>query len=544
METSPADKLVDPWENYFGIHYLEVDDFEPAWLEAPVFRTVRDYASPGLPRMQTDDGSVYDITRMSRYIAGDPLIGPFAGGPVYVGLEDVANGHGVSFLETMPDILANDLTVVFTAESSFPIESTSSVDKDYIYWTLRQTYEAFPAAVDHIIWQWGNEINAPGDIFSPAQGNDPNGIPFYVDNYLAPAIEAIQRVEADLIENGTFAPGTHIPIATGSFANVSGAPNRDWLTGVMEYIITDENVSSDAIVGKHVWELVDILTGHYPGPTITLDKLKADWLDTGKVTSVWITEDHGQRGAGPADLASRAIRYLDWAIDNQVDSDTSRVFWWSTDATDDPGGPGIEAVDVLGSLFSGRMLHETLITVDDIEAYVILAMDEFGAGSLSLVAIPEGYPRIEAEPFAPGLITFELPEGVTLTSAGSATTHQFSIEHPTESWELPVNWSVGGSSLSIDLLDSTGANPHAIDGTLLVTIPVQLLTRPEPDMNCDGAVDAFDIDPFIIALLEPSTYEQQYPDCNLMHADVNASGTVDAFDIDPFILCVLYTGCP
>lgn len=481
VEASASSKLVDPWEDYFGIHYLTVDDFEPQWFDNPVFATVRDYAFPGLPRTKTDDGAIYDVTRMSRYINNDPLVGPFTGEPVYVGLQDVANGHDQSFLDTMPDILANDLTVVFTAESTFPIESTSSVDKDYIYWTLRQTYEAFPDAVDNIIWQWGNEINADGDIFSPSRANDPAGVPFYVDNYLAPAIEAIQKVEADLIANGTFAPGTHIPIATGSFANVSGVANRAWMEDVMNYTITDANVTSDQIVGKQTWELVDILTGHYPGPTTTLDTLKTDWLDTGKVDSVWITEDHGQRGQGPADLAARAVRYLDWAVNNQMDSDTSRVFWWSTDATDDPGGQGIEAVDLLGSIFSGKTLYETMTDLDGIEAYVILTTDDTGDGSLTLIAIPQDYPRQpEDDPFAPGTITFELPDGMTLVSAGEAGTYQLSVEQPTESWVLPVDWTPGGSLLSLDLLNSAGTDPHMIDGTLLVSIPVQLLTVPEP----------------------------------------------------------------
>jgi hypothetical protein len=63
------------------------------------------------------------------------------------------------------------------------------------------------------------------------------------------------------------------------------------------------------------------------------------------------------------------------------------------------------------------------------------------------------------------------------------------------------------------------------------------------DLNCDGLVNAFDIDPFIIALTMPSHYGRYYPDCNWMLADCNGDGFVDAFDIDPFIAC-LTTGCP
>lgn len=33
------------------------------------------------------------------------------------------------------------------------------------------------------------------------------------------------------------------------------------------------------------------------------------------------------------------------------------------------------------------------------------------------------------------------------------------------------------------------------------------------DMNCDGAVDLFDIDPFALALSDPCAYEDAFPDC-------------------------------
>lgn len=66
------------------------------------------------------------------------------------------------------------------------------------------------------------------------------------------------------------------------------------------------------------------------------------------------------------------------------------------------------------------------------------------------------------------------------------------------------------------------------------------------DMNCSGGVDAFDIDPFISALLTPAQYAIDYPDCDFKLADINGggAGAPDAFDIDPFIACVLNAGCP
>lgn len=64
------------------------------------------------------------------------------------------------------------------------------------------------------------------------------------------------------------------------------------------------------------------------------------------------------------------------------------------------------------------------------------------------------------------------------------------------------------------------------------------------DLNCDGEVDFFDIDAFLLALLDPPAYAAQYPDCYHELADADASGIVDLFDLDPFVVCVLNGGCP
>jgi hypothetical protein len=37
------------------------------------------------------------------------------------------------------------------------------------------------------------------------------------------------------------------------------------------------------------------------------------------------------------------------------------------------------------------------------------------------------------------------------------------------------------------------------------------------------------------ALSDPPGYQAQYPDCDAKLADVNGDGKVDAFDIDPFV---------
>ncbi len=56
------------------------------------------------------------------------------------------------------------------------------------------------------------------------------------------------------------------------------------------------------------------------------------------------------------------------------------------------------------------------------------------------------------------------------------------------------------------------------------------------DLNGDGAVNAFDIDAFILALTAPAEYAVQYPELDpVLLGDLNGDGTLNAFDIDPFV---------
>jgi len=68
------------------------------------------------------------------------------------------------------------------------------------------------------------------------------------------------------------------------------------------------------------------------------------------------------------------------------------------------------------------------------------------------------------------------------------------------------------------------------------------------DCNCDGWVNNFDLDPFVLALTNPVGYAQQFPNCDRSTADMNCNGVVNNFDIDPFVTCLGrqnpdYTSC-
>lgn len=55
------------------------------------------------------------------------------------------------------------------------------------------------------------------------------------------------------------------------------------------------------------------------------------------------------------------------------------------------------------------------------------------------------------------------------------------------------------------------------------------------DTNCDGLVNNFDINAFVLAITNPTDYQAAYPECNVNNADVSGDGRVDNFDIDPFV---------
>ncbi|MBL8879811.1 MAG: hypothetical protein JNG88_11890 [Phycisphaerales bacterium] len=75
---------------------------------------------------------------------------------------------------------------------------------------------------------------------------------------------------------------------------------------------------------------------------------------------------------------------------------------------------------------------------------------------------------------------------------------------------------------------------------LMASANVQFQTVVPGDLNCDGVVNNFDIDPFVLALVDPDAYAAAWPNCNRDNADANGDGNVDNFDIDPFV--ALLTG--
>ena len=114
-------------------------------------------------------------------------------------------------------------------------------------------------------------------------------------------------------------------------------------------------------------------------------------------------------------------------------------------------------------------------------------------------------------------------------------------------WYKDGTLLLGETNPTLNLLDVRPAdagtyyvdvsNPYGgpvSSGTAIVAV------QAKADANCDGVVDNFDIDAFVLALTGgQAAWEAVYP-CNYFCAnDINRDGGVDNFDIDPFVACVL-----
>ncbi|MBK8913056.1 MAG: hypothetical protein IPM64_00400 [Phycisphaerales bacterium] len=60
------------------------------------------------------------------------------------------------------------------------------------------------------------------------------------------------------------------------------------------------------------------------------------------------------------------------------------------------------------------------------------------------------------------------------------------------------------------------------------------------DLDGDGRVTNFDVDAFVLALVDADSFALTYPDVDRVCAgDVNRDGRLDLFDIDPFVACLV-----
>ncbi len=112
-----------------------------------------------------------------------------------------------------------------------------------------------------------------------------------------------------------------------------------------------------------------------------------------------------------------------------------------------------------------------------------------------------------------------------------------------------VDVTTPAAPVLLDQLDTAGTPAHiAVASGRIATASWSggfelVATCIKGDINCDGTVNFFDIDPLVLALSGPAAYSAQFPDCDYLTADIDGNGAVDFFDIDPFVGCLQSGGC-
>lgn len=160
--------------------------------------------------------------------------------------------------------------------------------------------------------------------------------------------------------------------------------------------------------------------------------------------------------------------------------------------------------------------------------------------------------------FSPGLAQYSFPVPNIVVSDTMTWTLQLAncskpedigsrvITPPTTGTSENFLWRhIAGDTWEAVTFDFGGHNSDL--GSIIIAVPACTCSAPPPvlcgDANCDGLVNTFDIDPFIMALVDPVGWQQQYPDCNILLLDFNRDGMVNALDISGF-LAALFGGCP
>ena len=136
-------------------------------------------------------------------------------------------------------------------------------------------------------------------------------------------------------------------------------------------------------------------------------------------------------------------------------------------------------------------------------------------------------------------------------------------DDPMDNGNLAYQWRFNGVDLDGEDADTLTVDPVELASAglyecvisnecgFVITQSVQLtvITGFAGDTNCDGVVNNFDIDPFVIGVLNismdsaPMVYSAVAPgecwDRKLSWGDTNHDGLFNNFDIDPFVSCIV-----
>jgi photosystem II stability/assembly factor-like uncharacterized protein len=102
-------------------------------------------------------------------------------------------------------------------------------------------------------------------------------------------------------------------------------------------------------------------------------------------------------------------------------------------------------------------------------------------------------------------------------------------------WALEQNTGAELGDIAAVRIDATQMDVYSV-GMISHIWRTRVVVPPTPgDLNCDGAINFDDIDPFVLALSDPAGYSAAYPNCNIMNGDCDGNGVVNFDDINAFV---------
>ncbi len=250
-------------------------------------------------------------------------------------------------------------------------------------------------------------------------------------------------------------------------------------------------------------------------------------LDGVSADDIWAVGQAQQRAPHPAFGPRVYMVHWDGSAWSVVDDDFG--------AMDSSGFGDVEAIaadDVwaVGWTMNAAFRTQPLIVHYDGAAWTRVQLPEFSPGSAELRAVTA---RAADDVYAVGTWTDEqgFPGDLILHYDGSTWTQMESA---------PVNgehqWYRAATTLTNgDVWIAGQFRDLDLQNTIATTERLSCDAVTPGDTNCDGVIDAFDIEAFVTALTDPNGYAAQYPNCDIRSADANGDGAVDAFDIEPFV---------
>ncbi|QNN23506.1 hypothetical protein HED60_14895 [Planctomycetales bacterium ZRK34] len=369
-------KLSSPLLSYFGTHYSRGDGFGERYSAVRSFGGTHVRWAP--PTLEQEP-------------VVPEYVGPFTKKPVRVRLEEF---HSQSRHARDPmtgpalfdAITRRGITTVYVTPTGVVYED-KPYDRDSAYWFYRLAHEKYPTLNRYAVWQIGNELlSLHWDPKRLGRDNTKRWwnhdhtlwygydlkwkLDFYINHWLGPAVQAIEAASRDV-----YGDERAIPIAAGSL-NPYNPPNVWYIEQMMQATFDGQHVPS--LAGQPVYKHIDYLTVHYMlappehDNTRRLDQFVADYLQTGKVKGIWITEDHGGKAAGAPTVLERGMYFLRWVARHGLTAEQAKVFWYGEHARKGLAD-GTNLMSHLGGFFGDRELHFAAVDTPNAYCHVVTA---------------------------------------------------------------------------------------------------------------------------------------------------------------------------